>query len=133
MIGQCLCNRVSIEVEKAPEFINVCNCKFCRGMGAAWGYYLPADVSITGTTAAYGRQDLGEPQARGHFCPTCGCTTHFEVILPGAEGTGVNTRLFAQEELEGIEVRYYDGRSRERGDSEVPCTATGRIGDGMAF
>ena len=134
MIGQCLCRAVTVEVASPPEFINACNCKFCRKVGAAWGYYAPDAVTLTGTTSTFRRDDLGyEPSSEGHFCPSCGSATHFVVIHPDHEGIGVNTRLFEQDDLDGVEVRYYDSRRRSGPELDVDHTGTGAIGDGRAF
>lgn len=134
MKGECLCRKVQLEVGTPPEFINACNCKLCRRSGASWGYYMPSDVLVNGETSTYRRDDLGrEPGAELHFCPTCGSVTHFVVIDPHQQGTGVNMRLFGQDELEGIEVRYYDTRSRLKATDAVEQTGTGCIGDGRSF
>jgi hypothetical protein len=134
MKGQCLCRRVTVTVDQAPDFINACNCRLCRSLGAAWGYYPPSSVTVEGSTASYRRDDLGyEPWSEVHFCPSCGATTHFVVIHPDHEGIGVNTRLFDQDALDGIEMRYYDSRRRSGPDLDVEQTGIGRIGDGCAF
>ena len=134
MKGECLCRRVAVEVHAAPEFINICNCKLCRKSGAAWGYYAPSAVEVSGTTGSYRRDDLGdEPSSEKHFCQECGCTTHFVVIHPEHGGMGINMRLFDQDFLGGIEVRYYDTRALSRSGGEARQSGTGQIGDGCAF
>lgn len=134
MKGQCLCRRVSVEIANAPEYINVCNCQFCRKLGAAWGYFRAEQVSIEGETREFRRDDLDEVWLAGHFCPNCGTTTHYTVVHPSndRDRMAVNTRVFEQAELDGIEVRYLDGRSVDE-DTPFERTATGRIGDGSAF
>jgi len=127
--GKCLCGSVSAEVEEAPEYINICNCRFCRSLGAAWGYYETPQVRIDGKTVPYRRDDLYEIWLEGHFCPTCGTTTHYTVIkAPHQDRMAINTRLFEQNELDGIEVRYLD----IRGEDQLR-TGKGHIGDGKAF
>ena len=134
MIGECLCRRVRIEIGRAPAFINICNCRFCRSSGAAFAHYAEDEVQIDGATQRYRREDLEDVWLAAHFCPTCGSMTHY-TVLPEQQldRVGVNMRLFAQDELEGIEVRYLDGRAVETEHDEFLVTATGRIGDGTAF
>jgi hypothetical protein len=73
-------------------------------------YYSPAEVRVEGETAAY---LTGDRFIRLHFCPVCGCHTHWsanpqalagelpeEVRAALAERMGVNARL-----LDGFEVR----------------------------
>lgn len=133
MKGQCLCRRVSVEIAETPAYIHICNCTFCRRLGAAWAYYRSDQVTISGKTTAYSRDDIDEVWLAGHFCPICGTTTHYEVIHPSDEGIAVNSRLFDQDELAGIEVRYLDGSKVESKDDDFPRTAFGTIGDGSAF
>jgi hypothetical protein len=129
MKGQCLCRKVTVEVDKAPEYINICNCRFCRSFGAAWGYYDKDKVTITGETRSYRRDDLDEVFLDGFFCSTCGSCTHYDNFgQPERNRMAVNTRLFAQDELDRIEVRYLD----IRGDDMIR-TGEGHIGDGKAF
>lgn len=129
MIGQCPCGQVTVEIDEAPDYINICNCGFCRPAGAAWGYFRLAQVKVTGETRTFRRTDLPEPKLDLHFCANCGATTHYiNFGQPERDRMAVNTRLFVQDELDGIEVRYLDIRGEE-----MISTADGRIGDGIAF
>jgi len=134
MKGYCLCRAVSLAVASAPEYVNACNCRLCRSSGAAWGYYQPEEVTVTGATSAFRRDDLGhEPLSEVHFCPRCGSTTHFLVTHPEHQGIGVNTRIFDQDDLEGLDMRYYDSRNFSRDGGEAKLTGTGKISDGRTF
>ena len=134
MKGTCVCGRVTVEISRAPEYINACNCRMCRSSGAAWGYFTGAEVNVTGETKGYRREDLDDVWLENRFCPTCATTSHYVFVeAHPRDRVGVNMRLFAQEELEGIEVRYLDGRAVESEDDAFAVTARGRIGDGKAF
>jgi hypothetical protein len=131
--GECLCRRVSVEVPAAPSYINICNCKFCRKSGAAWAYYDDHTITIVGETRQFIRDDI-DAWLVAHFCPTCGATTHYTpTAAHQSERTGVNTRLFEQDLLAGIEVRFQDGRNVVDENDRFVVTATGHIGDGSAF
>ncbi len=112
----CLCGDIRIEVCNRPEFINECNCAFCAKSGARWGYFHPSEVGVEGETKGFRRTDKDDPAAELHFCPTCGCTTHFRLTAAtiaklGDSMMGVNMGLADQAELAGVELRYPDGKS----------------------
>ena len=115
--GQCHCGAVRITLSTRPEFINECNCSLCNSHGVWWGYFVRLNVVVTGQTTAYGRADRDEPPMHLHFCPTCGCTTHWALSPQFTKNTGindrmgVNMRLFDRAGLAGIELRYPDGQN----------------------
>ncbi|WP_300393263.1 hypothetical protein [Henriciella sp.] len=116
MTANCLCGAVSVTINDRPDFIHDCNCSLCRKTGSAWGYFPSASVSATGQTVSFVRTDKPDAGVAVHACPTCSATTHFELTNAfkmqneGADLTGVNMRLFDPVELEGVEVRYPNGR-----------------------
>jgi len=112
----CLCGQLRVTTAKRPDFVNECNCTLCSATGARWAYFHPSDVNVGGPAAGYSRHDKAEPNARVHFCPTCGSTTHFTLTEAAAAKfgntlMGVNMRLADESELAGIELRYPDGRA----------------------
>ncbi|WP_454884759.1 GFA family protein [Sphingomonas oryzagri] len=113
----CLCGQARVETTKKPDFLNECNCTLCSKSGAVWGYYDPAEISVSGTTLGYSRADKSDPGAEIRFCPTCGSTTHFVLTqsavakFGGDTVAGVNMRLADERELAGVELRYPDGRA----------------------
>jgi hypothetical protein len=132
--GTCLCRRVTVEIARAPESITFCNCNFCRKLGAAWGYFDGGEVTVSGTVSSYSREDLDDVWLAGHFCPTCGTTTHYTFVEQHArDRIAVNTRVFAQAELDGIEARFEDGRAVTDDGDDFVRTGSGHIGDGKAF
>lgn len=112
----CHCGLVRIEIARRPEYINACNCSLCSKTGAHWGYFAPADVAVHGETSRYLRGDKADAGAHIHFCPACGSTSHFTltddmVALHGNTMLGVNMQLADPAELEGLELRFPDGRN----------------------
>ncbi|MEO0590202.1 MAG: aldehyde-activating protein [Pseudomonadota bacterium] len=92
--------------------MNFCDCSLCAKSGGVWGYYESAHVSIEGETHGYRRVDYDEPAVEIHSCPVCGTTTHWattEHLV--SDRMGVNVRVFAPDELYGIEARFPDGRN----------------------
>lgn len=112
----CLCGAVRITVAKPPEYIHACNCTLCAKSGAWWGYFDPADLTVTGETHGWSRSDKAEAGGEVRFCPACGATTHF-VLTPamiakhGNTVAGANMRLADPAALAGIELRFPDGRA----------------------
>lgn len=112
----CLCGRVTVRIDKKPDYINECNCTLCSKSGARWAYFHPSEVKVEGATQGFSREDKAEPAAQIHFCQTCGTTTHFvlteaAVSRHGNTLMGVNMRLADEREFAGIELRYPDGRA----------------------
>ena len=115
MKGSCVCGRVTVETGRAPDYVNFCDCTLCRKIGAAWAYYAPDEVTVSGATTAFARPEFATPACVAHFCPTCGSTTHWSASehYPPTR-MGVNVRLFEEIELQGIEARFPDGRGWDK-------------------
>ena len=108
--GHCHCGAVAIEIPERPDYLNDCNCTLCTTRGGLWGYFRPAEVTVTGATTAYVRADAVKPALATHFCPVCGTTTHWaSIMVEPYDRMGVNLLLFAAGAREGVEVRRVDG------------------------
>ncbi len=115
MTLDCLCGGVRITANAKPDFAHECNCTLCRKSGARWAYLHPGEVEVSGTTISYRRTDKAVPGAEVHSCPCCSTTTHFvlteeAIAKHGNSVMGLNINLAEPDELEGIELRYPDGR-----------------------
>jgi len=116
MTGSCLCGAVRIEITEKPEYIYDCNCSLCWRSGAAWGYFKNADVSASGATVFFSRDDKAEAKTEVHSCPHCSTTTHwsftsgYKAENPSVDSIGINMKLFDPRELDGVEVRFPNGR-----------------------
>ena len=115
--AQCHCGQVQIELTHKPDYINDCNCSLCSAAGAIWGYYEGAAVRITGDRSTYVRADYPLAAVAIHSCTRCGTTTDWTITekYQAEKGPmdrcGVNMRLFDPGLLEGVEVRFPDGRA----------------------
>ena len=111
----CQCGGVKLNLQRAPEFINDCNCSLCSRSKANWGYFKPSEITILGLTSTYVRPDRNTPAVEIHVCQSCENTTHwvltqtYQEQLGGNPKMGVNMFLFPQEDLRGVEVRFPDG------------------------
>lgn len=116
MQGKCLCGSVMVTIARRPDYINDCNCDFCRKSGAGWGYFVTDEVEIVGKTWSMMRPDNPDPAAILHFCSWCGSTTHYVLTPsfkrenPGVDQVGVNMRLFDPHSLEGVELMFPEGK-----------------------
>jgi len=42
----CDCGAVRLQVSKAPEEVNDCQCSWCQRLGALWAYYMKDEVRL---------------------------------------------------------------------------------------
>jgi hypothetical protein len=106
----CHCGAVRIVVPAKPEFLVDCNCSICKRNAALWAFYESDSIELSGHPENITAYVWGSRTIRTMFCKVCGCATHWEPIGPEA-GTriGVNARNLELSEIEGIEVRRFDG------------------------
>jgi len=106
--GSCHCGAVQYRLAHAPTDINDCQCTHCQKRGVLWAYYHPDQVTVSGVTSTY---LWGEKAIAFHFCPTCGCSTHWSRAKPGGPRMGINVRLLPPEVVAGVPVRKSPGPS----------------------
>ena len=117
MAGACQCGTVKIELGESPEFVNDCNCSFCETAAAFWGYFDPQVVQVTGKTNTYVREDRLTPAVEIHSCVVCSDTTHwtltkaYQISTGITDNMGVNMRLFSDSDLQGVEMKFPDGKA----------------------
>ncbi len=129
MNAACNCGGVTVELAHLPEYVNFCDCTLCRKAGAAWGYYAPRNVVVTGQTKAFARSVIPEPSLDLNFCPGCGSMISWTPTGDRPpERVGINLRLFDEAELTGIEARFPDGRHWVDERTAARC-APARMGD----
>lgn len=129
MDASCHCGQVTVWIEFAPAYINLCDCSLCRKMGGAWGYFQKGEVEVSGKTQGYRRADYAKPAVEIHRCANCGSVTHWTLTEhhPG-DRVGVNMRLFSPPELDGIEARSPDGHNWFGEDDPVARRRPGKLG-----
>ena len=104
--GSCHCGAVRFVAGYPPNDINDCQCSHCQKRGVLWAYYSPKDVIVTGTSSSY---VWGEKRTVFHFCPVCGCTTHWTAADPKRDRMAINTRLLPREAVASAVVRQSPG------------------------
>jgi hypothetical protein len=108
--GACLCGAVRWRLNGTPDGATACNCTACRRYGALWAYdYDGEGIKVSGATESYARNNkvLGF-----HFCPTCGCVTHWRSRMDepgGRRRIAVNLRLADPEAVAAIPIDHFDG------------------------
>lgn len=110
--GACLCGKVRWRFDSELEGATACNCTACRRYGVLWIYgYEGEDAHVVGVTTAYTRGTGGA--LAFHFCPSCGCVTHWRGLQPEADGRrrlAVNLRLVAEPaQVAAIPIDHFDG------------------------
>ena len=109
--GSCLCGAVRWRFAGVPDGATACNCTACRRYGVLWAYdYEGEGITVSGETTSYRRREnipLGF-----HFCPTCGCVTHWRSTRTGEDGRrriAVNLRLAEPDVVADIPIDHFDG------------------------
>jgi hypothetical protein len=110
--GSCLCGQVRWRFDAMPQGATACNCTACRRYGVLWIYgHDGEDIPVTGDTTVYRRGDGGS--LTFHFCPACGCLTHWLALRPEADRRrrlAVNLRLAADPDaVAAIPIDHFDG------------------------
>ncbi|MBF9034724.1 GFA family protein [Rhodobacterales bacterium HKCCE2091] len=109
--GACHCGAVRWRLDPPPESVTACNCTICRRYGVLWAYgHIGHEIHATGATRTYRRADGGAIDF--HFCPACGCVTHYVATRPNAEGrhwTAVNMRLADPAPWLDLPIDHFDG------------------------
>jgi hypothetical protein len=107
--GSCHCGAVQWTFDATPDGATACNCTVCRRYGALWIYdYEHHGVQVTGPTRSYVRGKAIE----FHFCPSCGCVSHWRAQGLGEDGRrrmAVNLRLAEPGPVANIPIDHFDG------------------------
>lgn len=108
--GSCPCGAVTVTVPRRPGYLNSCNCSLCFRLGTLTGYFDPSEVTITGPTKSFVREDIDPQCLAVPFCTGCGATIGWTPLIElDPPRMGVNMRLFGPEALLGIPVHFIDG------------------------
>ena len=111
--GSCHCGDAGWTLQGDPGSITACNCTLCRRYGALWAYdYVDGRIKVHGSTQAYTRRGKDSPALEMHFCPTCGCITHWRGLRVEADGRrriAVNVRLAPPEAVAHLSIDHFDG------------------------
>ncbi len=110
--GSCHCGAVTWAYDATPSQATACNCSVCRRYGVLWIYgWLGEDVTLTGDTTPYIREDQGDLEFR--FCPACGAMAAWVQKAPDTDGRkriAVNLRLADDPaSVQGFPIRHFDG------------------------
>ena len=107
--GSCLCGAVRWQFAAQPDGATACNCTACRRYGVLWAYdFVDEGIRVSGPTHKYVRGKALE----FHFCPTCGCVTHWFGLRKEEDGRiriAVNLRLAEPDAVARIPIDHFDG------------------------
>ena len=109
LTASCHCQRVRIEVDSAPAYLNQCLCSICRRYGVLWGYYRPDQLRLLCEPDATQIYSRGEKTLEFHRCRTCGCVTHWQSTDRSASRMAINGRLFDPADIADVAVRQSAG------------------------
>lgn len=109
--GTCHCGQVSWRFTGLLESVTACNCTVCRRYGVLWAYDHEGEgIHVAGPTTAYIRGRSIE----FHFCPRCGCVTHWRAqqVHEGKRRIAVNMRLTEPGPIAHLPIDHFDGLDR---------------------
>ncbi len=107
---QCHCKNVQIELSDTPDSLTQCNCSLCHRYAALWGHFEAEKVDVSVRLKNTVEYIQGDRCIAFHFCPTCGCLTHYLTTDKVAEAKVViNFRMIEPAEIAGIKIRHFDG------------------------
>ena len=108
--ASCHCGAIQIEISEEPKWLVDCNCTVCRRIGALWAHIDLKNVVIDAEKEASIAYVQGDKMLAIHTCRTCGCTTHWEPLIPDESTTmAVNFRMCTIGDQAKYEIRKFDG------------------------
>ena len=113
LTGACHCGATGWTLLGDPGGITACNCTLCRRYGTLWAYdYENERIQLAGVTRAYTRRGKDDPALEFHFCPECGCVSHWrgtKVDAAGRRRIAVNVRLAPPDAIAHLPIDHFDG------------------------
>ncbi len=108
--GACHCGAVRWTYPRRPDWLNQCNCSYCRRAGGLWAYADVQEISIDAAPDAAIRYSHGDRMLAFVSCATCGCTTHWESLNPEEHPRmAVNFAMADPADYAGVRIRHFDG------------------------
>lgn len=116
--GGCHCKAVRFRVRLAHRRALECNCSVCSMKGYLHLIVGGDALEVLQGEAALETYRFGTGVARHHFCRSCGVHP-FYVPRSHPEGFSVNLRCLDDVDLDGFEIRPFDGRNWEARIDEI--------------
>lgn len=111
--GGCHCGAVQFEVAASAKLeVDECNCSMCQCYGYQHLIVPKSRFSLTTDRAALTRYQFNTHTAEHFFCRVCGVKS-FYIPRSHPEGISVNARCLADDTIEAIAVRPFDGKNWE--------------------
>jgi len=108
--GSCHCGAIQFQITEEPKWLVNCNCSICRRISGLWAHVDLSNVTITAEEDASLAYIQGDKMLAIHTCKTCGCTTHWETLIPDKSTTmAVNFRMCEISEQSKYRTRRFDG------------------------
>jgi len=108
--GSCHCGQVQVTLTAEPEKLVSCNCSICHRLGALWGHVPIENVSVAASEEATSVYIHGDRTLAFHTCRRCGCTTHWENLVPeDTSYMAVNFRMCSPATSARFDIKRFDG------------------------
>jgi hypothetical protein len=104
---------VQYEVQADLSSVISCNCSICSRTGALLAFVPAAQFKLRKGEDAQGDYQFNKHVIHHLFCKTCGIRSFSKGIGPGgAEMRAINVRCLEGVDLDKLEIKKVDGRSR---------------------
>ncbi|MFC3282652.1 GFA family protein [Litchfieldella rifensis] len=107
--GSCHCGDLRIEVEGEIGEVIDCDCSICRMTGYLHWIVDKEQVKFHAQSDSLATYIWGSGEARHYFCRTCGVAPLRRPRL-APEGYSVNVRCLEGVQIEGLDIKPYNGR-----------------------
>lgn len=108
--ASCHCGDVQIEIARKPKSFTQCTCSICRRYGALWAYCTRKSAHVLSASDVETSYRWNDEVIEFFHCNRCGCMTRYENVEKSAAGRiAVNARMLAPGDVDGIEIRTFDG------------------------
>jgi hypothetical protein len=111
--GSCHCGDVKFEVTGDMTHVISCNCSICSRTGALLAFVPVEQFKLLEGEGAQGDYQFNKHVIHHLFCKRCGIRSYSQGVGPGgAEMRAINVRCLEGIDLDKLEIKKVDGRSR---------------------
>jgi hypothetical protein len=108
--ANCHCGNVQIELVRKPKSLTQCTCSICRRYGALWAYCTRKSARVLTAPELETAYRWNDKAIEFFHCHQCGCMTRYESVDKSvASRIAVNARMMSPQDIEGVEIRTFDG------------------------
>ena len=111
--GGCQCGavRYTVQIDLAKP-VNACNCSMCGRAGTLLSFVPEGSFKLEKGEDSLTDYQFGKKNIHHLFCKVCGVKSFARGKGPNGPMVAINTRCLDDVEIEKLDVRHFDGKSR---------------------